>query len=95
MILAVISYWVVGVPASYFLAFKVELGGTGIWWGQVAALSVAALLLQARFWWVMLPLQAKVSNVATIDPDTTAAASPRAAELGPTQGFGIASSQGG
>jgi len=95
MILAVISYWVVGVPASYFLAFKVELGGTGIWWGQVAALSVAALLLQARFWWVMLPLQAKVSNVATIDPDTTAAASPRATELGPTQGFGIASSQGG
>ena len=57
MILAVVSYWVVGVPASYMLAFALDLGGAGIWWGQVVGLSVAAVLLQFRFWWVMLPFQ--------------------------------------
>lgn len=55
MLLAVISYWIVGVPASYLLAFRTDLGGSGIWWGQVAALSTAALLLQIRFWRVVLP----------------------------------------
>ena len=50
MWIAVISYWVVGIPTSYLLAFKAGYGGVGLWLGLVVGLSVAAVLLMARFW---------------------------------------------
>lgn len=50
MWIAVISYWVVGIPTSYLLAFKAEYGGVGLWLGLVVGLSVAAVLLMVRFW---------------------------------------------
>jgi MATE family multidrug resistance protein len=49
MILAAISYWLVGVPASYVLAFPLGLGGVGLWLGLVIGLLLAAVLLLARF----------------------------------------------
>ena len=50
MWIAVISYWVVGIPTSYLLAFKAGYGGVGLWLGLVVGLSVAAVLLMLRFW---------------------------------------------
>jgi|TARA_R110000850_G_scaffold31902_3_gene87548 MATE family, multidrug efflux pump len=50
MILAGISYWVVGIPASYLFGFMLGLNGIGVWLGLVVGLGVAALLLNARFW---------------------------------------------
>ena len=50
MWIAVISYWVVGIPTSYLLAFKTGFGGVGLWLGLVVGLSVAAVLLMVRFW---------------------------------------------
>lgn len=50
MWIAVLSYWVVGIPTSYLLAFKAGYGGVGLWLGLVVGLSVAAVLLMARFW---------------------------------------------
>ncbi len=50
MLIAALSYWVIGVPASYALGFWAGLGGTGIWWGLVIGLALAAALLSARFW---------------------------------------------
>lgn len=50
MILAGISYWLVGIPASYVLGFLLGLEGIGIWLGLVIGLGVAAILLNARFW---------------------------------------------
>ncbi|MFD2739024.1 MATE family efflux transporter [Sulfitobacter aestuarii] len=55
MVFAAISYWLIGIPCSYLLGFKLELGGIGIWAGLVIGLGVAALLLNARFWAVSLP----------------------------------------
>ncbi|MGB7262561.1 MAG: MATE family efflux transporter [Albidovulum sp.] len=50
MVIAVVSYWLVGIPASYLLAFRFGMGGIGLWLGLVIGLSVAAVLLMARFW---------------------------------------------
>lgn len=50
MWLAVISYWVIGIPAGYLLAFRAGYGAVGIWLGLVIGLTVAAILLMARFW---------------------------------------------
>ena len=50
MIMATISYWVIGLPASYGLAFTLGLGAPGLWLGLVVGLSFAAILMMWRFW---------------------------------------------
>jgi MATE family multidrug resistance protein len=50
MFMATISYWIVGLPVSYVLAFRFDMGGIGIWLGLVVGLSVAAVLMMWRFW---------------------------------------------
>ncbi|MDN5789125.1 MATE family efflux transporter, partial [Pseudorhodobacter sp.] len=50
MWIAALSYWVVGIPVSYVLAFPLGVGGPGLWLGLTSGLSVAALLLMWRFW---------------------------------------------
>lgn len=49
MMLAVISYWLVGMPAGYILAFPVGLGGIGVWLGLGLGLLLASVLLSRRF----------------------------------------------
>jgi MATE family multidrug resistance protein len=50
MVLAAVSYWAVGIPASYVLAFPLGMGGAGLWLGLVVGLCVAAATLMQRFW---------------------------------------------
>ena len=50
MAMAVVSYWVIGVPASYYLAFVAGYDEVGLWLGLVVGLAVAAVLLMWRFW---------------------------------------------
>ncbi|MBI1218854.1 MAG: MATE family efflux transporter [Rhodobacteraceae bacterium] len=50
MIMAALSYWVIGIPASYIIAFPLGLGGVGLWLGLVIGLMCAAALMMARFW---------------------------------------------
>lgn len=49
MCLAAISYWMIGLPASYLIAFPGGMGGIGIWIGLVIGLAAAAVLLMWRF----------------------------------------------
>ncbi len=49
MIYSVIAYWMVGMSLGAFLAFGQEMGPKGMWWGIIAGLTVAALLLGGRF----------------------------------------------
>ena len=49
MIMAAFSYWLIGVPVAYFLAFPSGWGAIGIWAGLAIGLSVAAVLLTGRF----------------------------------------------
>lgn len=50
MILAAISYWVIGIPSGYVLAFPMGLGGVGLWLGLVIGLAAASTSLMLRFW---------------------------------------------
>lgn len=44
-----IAYWVVGLPAGYFLAFHLGFGAAGIWAGLILGLSMVSVLLSRRF----------------------------------------------
>jgi MATE family multidrug resistance protein len=48
-LLTFITYWVIGLPACYLLAFQFNLGIQGIWYGLTLALTLAACLLYYRF----------------------------------------------
>jgi MATE family multidrug resistance protein len=48
--LTMFAYWMVGMPVGWYLAFQHDLGARGMWMGLVAGLSVAAVVLFARFW---------------------------------------------
>ena len=50
MLMAVLSYWVVGIPASYLLGFTFGMGGVGIWLGLAVGLACAGAFLMVRFW---------------------------------------------
>ena len=50
MWLAAVSYWLVGIPCSYVLAFPLGYGGVGLWLGLVVGLVCAAASLMWRFW---------------------------------------------
>ncbi|MEL6648289.1 MAG: MATE family efflux transporter [Pseudomonadota bacterium] len=50
MIIAAVSYWIVGIPVSYTLGFTLGWGGIGIWLGLAVGLACAAVLLLLRFW---------------------------------------------
>ena len=65
MILAGISYWLVGIPVSYLLGFTIGLNGIGVWLGLVVGLGVAALLLNARFWGTTLKALIPAPSVKT------------------------------
>lgn len=46
---AAIAYWVVGLPLSWFLCMKMDLGAIGVWYGFIAGLSVASFGFLRRF----------------------------------------------
>lgn len=50
MLIASVSYWVIGIPSSYILGFMLNFGPVGVWLGLVIGLAVAAGLLMLRFW---------------------------------------------
>lgn len=50
MIIAGLSYWAIGIPASYYFGFVAGMDGIGVWLGLVLGLAFAAVMLMARFW---------------------------------------------
>jgi MATE family multidrug resistance protein len=48
MAIAGFSYLVVGLSVSYFCAFTLKMGAEGIWYGFLAGLVVAGILLGSR-----------------------------------------------
>ena len=58
MVMTAISYWVIGFPTSAWLGLYTPLGAVGVWWGLLAALASAAILLGGRLWLITHPRQA-------------------------------------
>ncbi|KFE36595.1 MATE efflux family protein [Thioclava atlantica] len=50
MWMAGLSYWLIGIPASYCLAFTFGLGGVGLWAGLALGLASAGGMMMVRFW---------------------------------------------
>ncbi len=48
MIVAMIGFWLVGLPISWVLGFRTALGPRGLWWGLVAGLAAVAIILLVR-----------------------------------------------
>lgn len=48
--LVFVSYWVVGIPLSFFLSIFLGWHAVGVWWGLAAGLAVACLSLCWRLW---------------------------------------------
>lgn len=55
MLLAVLAYWLLGVPLGAILAFGFGFGVAGIWCGLMGGLTAAAILLTVRFLWAKAP----------------------------------------
>ena len=49
MLISVVGFWGIAFPTCYLLAFKLGLGGVGIWWGIVVGLFVTGIMLWLRF----------------------------------------------
>ncbi|WP_069659124.1 MATE family efflux transporter [Arcticibacter eurypsychrophilus] len=48
-ILVAISYWVIGLPVGYVLAFQFKMGASGMWLGLITGLTLASVFLVIRF----------------------------------------------
>ena len=49
LLISVFGFWFIAFPTSYLLAFKLKLGGVGIWWGIAIGLFITGILLLVRF----------------------------------------------
>jgi MATE family multidrug resistance protein len=49
MFIAFFAYLFLGIPTSYFLAFKLMMGPQGIWYGYLLGLGAAGILFYLRF----------------------------------------------
>lgn len=49
MYITFVAYWIIGFPTSVYLGFYTNLKSSGIWFGLVAGLTIAAIFLYLRF----------------------------------------------
>ena len=47
-VIAFIGYWTLGLPFGVWLAFRIEHGPAGLWWGLTLGLSTVAVLFLLR-----------------------------------------------
>ena len=47
-IINVVGFWLIGLPVSWLLAFRLGGGAIGLWWGIVVGLAAVALILLGR-----------------------------------------------
>lgn len=48
-LITLIAYWIIGLPLGYFFGFTLNQGALGVWYGLLAGLTIAAILLYYRF----------------------------------------------
>jgi MATE family multidrug resistance protein len=48
MLIHVLSFWALGIPLGLILAFRADMGATGLWWGLTVGLASTGVLLLAR-----------------------------------------------
>lgn len=48
-VVAIVAYWIIGLPLGYVLGFELGLGVQGIWYGLLTGLALTAVTLFLRF----------------------------------------------
>lgn len=48
LLITMLSFWLIGSPAAYILAFPLHWGGLGIWWGLILGVATGAIVVQWR-----------------------------------------------
>jgi len=49
LVIALVGYWLVGLPVSYVFCFPLGFRGVGIWMGLAAGLAAVSVVLTIRF----------------------------------------------
>ncbi len=49
MVIAIFSYWCIGMTSAYVLGIRLEYGVVGVWWGLALGLLFAAILMNWRY----------------------------------------------
>jgi multidrug resistance protein, MATE family len=52
MYVNLLAYWIIGLPTAWYLGYHTALGPRGLWVGLIAGLTVAAILHNARFYYL-------------------------------------------
>lgn len=52
-LLIFVSYWIIGLPLGYWLAFRLGWGANGIWCGLLIGLTITAIVIYMRFKYVV------------------------------------------
>jgi len=61
LVVNILGFWLIGLPTSLVLGFRLGFGPQGLWWGLVAGLFVVAVFLLAR---VAFKLRGEIVRVA-------------------------------
>jgi MATE family multidrug resistance protein len=64
MIINLLGFWGVGIPAGLLLGFKAGMGAQGLWWGLVVGLASVAVILLVR---VRYRIRARLGRVLIDD----------------------------
>lgn len=59
MVMTFVSYWVIGFTISAWLGLGTELAARGVWFGLLAGLAAASILLSVRLWAITRDTPAK------------------------------------
>jgi MATE family multidrug resistance protein len=51
LVVNIIGFWFIGLPISLILAFRLDYGPQGLWWGVAAGLGAVAVFLLSRVAW--------------------------------------------
>jgi MATE family multidrug resistance protein len=48
-LITLVAYWLIGLPSGYFLAFNLNMGIYGVWYGLLISLTASGLFMMLRF----------------------------------------------
>ncbi len=48
-VITLAAYWILGLPSGYLLAFKLNMGIYGVWYGLLISLTASAIFMMLRF----------------------------------------------
>jgi multidrug resistance protein, MATE family len=63
--IALVGFWVIGLPAGWYLAFEAGQGPRGLWWGLTIGLAVVAALFLLR---IAIRFRSRVARVGEVHP---------------------------